>query len=291
MKLWPSVSVPRDHFVATVSNPQLNHDTETGLYYSFARYYNSRLGRFMSADLLSGVTSDPQSLNRYAYVLNAPTIGTDPLGLSPTTCAKDKVNFINSNLAAVQPIADSLKVPVANILGLSYLESHNPKGGFEPQSTQFNNWFGVTASSLTPKSLPPYANGVTVVNSTDFYTFPGPGIQQSLNWFKSVYGSAITSAASPSTFAQNLVSNGYNSKNANYATLLANTIAGIQDTLKNCPDVKGNNGGGGGGGAVPQPGDGGLQWLPTITWTLCNWYSSDGVTWVNTGCFSWTYIL
>ncbi len=45
-------------------------DPETGLDYAFARYYNPRLGRFMSADPLGGSLLDPQSLNRYAYVGN-----------------------------------------------------------------------------------------------------------------------------------------------------------------------------------------------------------------------------
>jgi len=56
-------------------------DTETGLDYAFARYYSSRLGRFLSADPLGGGVSNPQSMNRYAYVVNRPTVGTDPTGL------------------------------------------------------------------------------------------------------------------------------------------------------------------------------------------------------------------
>jgi len=59
-------------------------DPETGLDYAIFRYYNSRLGRFMSADLLAGGVGDPQSLNRYAYVLNDPVNHTDPLGLDGT---------------------------------------------------------------------------------------------------------------------------------------------------------------------------------------------------------------
>ena len=56
-------------------------DSETGLDYAFARYYNSRLGRFMSADPLAGNIGDPQSLNRYAYVENNPTNYLDPFGM------------------------------------------------------------------------------------------------------------------------------------------------------------------------------------------------------------------
>lgn len=59
-------------------------DSETGLDYAVNRYYNSRIGRFMSADpsgLASASPNNPQSLHRYAYVLNNPLIGIDPFGL------------------------------------------------------------------------------------------------------------------------------------------------------------------------------------------------------------------
>jgi RHS repeat-associated protein len=53
------------------------NDQETGLYYSLARYYNPRLGRFMSTDPLAGSTGDPQSMNRYSYVGNRALSSTD----------------------------------------------------------------------------------------------------------------------------------------------------------------------------------------------------------------------
>jgi len=56
-------------------------DPETGLDYSIFRYYNGRLGRFMSPDLLAGALGDPQSLNLYAYTANDPISRVDPLGL------------------------------------------------------------------------------------------------------------------------------------------------------------------------------------------------------------------
>jgi RHS repeat-associated protein len=58
-------------------------DTETGLDYAFARYYSSRLGRFLSVDPLAGDAGDAQSLNRYAYVENNPRNLFDPLGMYP----------------------------------------------------------------------------------------------------------------------------------------------------------------------------------------------------------------
>src|SRR5260370_9981543 len=45
------------------------------------RYHVNRLGRFSSPDPLGGSISNPQFLNRYAYVLNSPLSFADPLGL------------------------------------------------------------------------------------------------------------------------------------------------------------------------------------------------------------------
>jgi RHS repeat-associated protein len=61
-------------------------DSETGLDYAFARYYSSRLARFMSADPSGGSSSDPQSLNRYAYVGNSAPNFSDPSGRLKFPC-------------------------------------------------------------------------------------------------------------------------------------------------------------------------------------------------------------
>ena len=56
-------------------------DTESGLDNFGARYFGSSMGRFMSPDPMGGDLTNPQSLNRYAYVLNNPLRFTDPTGL------------------------------------------------------------------------------------------------------------------------------------------------------------------------------------------------------------------
>ncbi len=58
-------------------------DSESTNDYAMARTYINRFGRFSSADPLAGVLADPQSLNRYTYVLNDPCSLTDPLGADP----------------------------------------------------------------------------------------------------------------------------------------------------------------------------------------------------------------
>ncbi len=58
-------------------------DTETDLDYAKARMFGSSLGRFTSPDpsMLSMSGNNPQSFNRYVYVMNNPLLYTDPLGL------------------------------------------------------------------------------------------------------------------------------------------------------------------------------------------------------------------
>jgi RHS repeat-associated protein len=51
-----------------------------GLYHYTARFYLPKLGRFVSADTIVPSWASPQSLNRYAYVLNNPLNYIDPTG-------------------------------------------------------------------------------------------------------------------------------------------------------------------------------------------------------------------
>jgi RHS repeat-associated protein len=52
----------------------------TGLYYYGARYYDPIIGRFISSDVFVSDPINPQSLNRYSYVLNNPLKYLDPSG-------------------------------------------------------------------------------------------------------------------------------------------------------------------------------------------------------------------
>ncbi|MBI5748484.1 MAG: hypothetical protein HZA00_05105 [Nitrospinae bacterium] len=61
------------------------YDRETGLYYYRARYYDPKMGRFISKDPFPGLTNLPQTLNHYSYVGNNPVKFIDPFGLSSLT--------------------------------------------------------------------------------------------------------------------------------------------------------------------------------------------------------------
>jgi len=58
-------------------------DEETQLDFAEARMYQNLHGRFTAVDLLlaSGKSGNPQTFNRYVYVMNNPLIYTDPSGL------------------------------------------------------------------------------------------------------------------------------------------------------------------------------------------------------------------
>ena len=63
------------------------YDPETDGYQTPNRYYIPRLGRWLTPDPQGGEVSAPQSLNRYAYVVDNPASLTDWLGLDQAFCS------------------------------------------------------------------------------------------------------------------------------------------------------------------------------------------------------------
>jgi RHS repeat-associated protein len=66
-------------------------DSENSLDPTLFRMYSSGQGRWLSPDPIGGDITNPQSLNRYAYVLNNPTNLIDPLGLG--LCDERPITF------------------------------------------------------------------------------------------------------------------------------------------------------------------------------------------------------
>jgi RHS repeat-associated protein len=54
------------------------YDSDLGLYYLRARYYNPLTGRFMSRDPEDGTPFDPQTLHKFIYAGGAPVNSKDP---------------------------------------------------------------------------------------------------------------------------------------------------------------------------------------------------------------------
>ncbi len=56
-------------------------DTESGLFYAKARFYDPEVGRFLNHDPFEGEANTPPSLHRYLYAFGNPTYFVDPSGM------------------------------------------------------------------------------------------------------------------------------------------------------------------------------------------------------------------
>ncbi|MDY7077863.1 MAG: RHS repeat-associated core domain-containing protein [Chloroflexota bacterium] len=74
---WPTggSTLPTDYTFTGQRN-----EAGIGLMDYHARYYDAAIGRFVSADTIVPEPGNPQSLNRYSYVLGNPLKYTDPSG-------------------------------------------------------------------------------------------------------------------------------------------------------------------------------------------------------------------
>jgi RHS repeat-associated protein len=70
-----SGSLPTDYTFTGQKN-----DASSALMFYNARYYDANIGRFVQADPIVSAPFNPQSLNRFAYVLNNPVRYIDPSG-------------------------------------------------------------------------------------------------------------------------------------------------------------------------------------------------------------------
>src|SRR5260370_30819397 len=77
-------------------------DSESGLDHTWFRQYSSSLGRWITPDPFAGYIDNPQSLNRYSYVLNNPLAFRDPYGLDCVYLSDDgsSIEYIDSNSSA-----------------------------------------------------------------------------------------------------------------------------------------------------------------------------------------------
>ena len=99
-----------------------------GLYFYNARYYDPALGRFASADTIVPQPGNPQSLNRYSYVLNNALRYTDPSGHAHCVDADCAVTWhptkhrymISPGASGVRSVAHSI---VADLGGINDLEA------------------------------------------------------------------------------------------------------------------------------------------------------------------------
>jgi len=84
------------------------HLTKLGLIHMNGRVYDSKLGRFLSADPVVQFSKNIQSYNRFSYVLNNPMSYTDPSGFSLRRLIKSAARVISvSFISGLSPSAVS----------------------------------------------------------------------------------------------------------------------------------------------------------------------------------------
>ena len=92
-------------------------DSETGLYYYRARYYDPSSGRLVSEDSLEFIAGT----NFYAYVVNNPTNLIDPSGFSPKPVKPYRWRYCTGTEHGVQAILSGAGKEVRKLYGFPAL--------------------------------------------------------------------------------------------------------------------------------------------------------------------------
>jgi len=132
-------------------------DPETDLYYYGGRYYDQELGKFVSPDPFVPEPEEPQSLNRYSYVVNNPVNLIDPTGYSFWSVFFSIVKFLIGFGGGGDPLSSMAHIPPS-------------VGG----SAMGENFFddGVVSESVV--------NGLRA-NNVAFYQAPSVEVQADMN--------------------------------------------------------------------------------------------------------------
>ena len=139
-----------------------------GIDFAQARYYDSLIGRFMSADTIVPNPNDPQAFNRYSYGLNNPLRYVDPSG----HCILPETGLLGSLAEIFCPGQEPKPTPAID----------NPPGSFkatvEALATQSSDVRQPTATAtLMPSATPtePVVDVWPTPTSTPAVT-PRPGM-------------------------------------------------------------------------------------------------------------------
>jgi RHS repeat-associated protein len=130
-------------------------DAETDLLYLHSRYYDPQLGRFISPDSQIPDAHNPQSINRYSYVVNNPVNSADPTGHQPVQyCEVCPIPVKQSSDVAPTMVFPGLDV---------YLSKPPQAQTLQTQSRELNftDEEGLTITA-TPKPSKPAEDSMTV---------------------------------------------------------------------------------------------------------------------------------
>jgi RHS repeat-associated protein len=132
-------------------------DSESGLDYAMARYYDSSAGRMCSADPVGGDPEDPQTWNRYLYARNDPIDLVDPSGKSfwnwlmdAALIAADVFSGGATTDVSIQTISMQNVGDLATFGAMLQLAQQNPQGQHQPPSEEQNHPSGQTSPAPGP---------------------------------------------------------------------------------------------------------------------------------------------
>ncbi|MEZ5425024.1 MAG: RHS repeat-associated core domain-containing protein [Pyrinomonadaceae bacterium] len=157
-------------------------DDESGLDFAQARYYNSVHGRYTSVDPLtaSATIRNPQTFNRYSYVLNSPYKFTDPLGLLPSGIGRAGYSYCGASYSSCE--GDDYDSPVqTGTTAPAVHESQHTNEAAEPPSSHESSEAQpmATANEAEPSTFP--IRIIILANDASFITNEVIGLDQNNN--------------------------------------------------------------------------------------------------------------
>jgi RHS repeat-associated protein len=159
-------------------------DSDLGMQYLRARYYNTRTARFSSVDPFEGWKEQPISKHRYLYGNNNPISLSDPAGLFPSLMEGTLAQTILKTLLSFAGLGGLVAVGqrvISSALSLA--------GEIEWNGHQFYGGFGVEGAK------PGFAGGimVTQVDSKPYHSAERGRKEQFKNaaWFSLLFGGSV----------------------------------------------------------------------------------------------------
>ena len=120
--IWGNATLTVQNYECGIRYAGEYFDSETGMYYLRARYYNPYIGRFMSEDSYWGEDSNPLSLNLYTYCANEPIMFVDPsghfFGLGAFIGA-GVAGSVSSIVSGIEKVASSISNAVSSFISSS----------------------------------------------------------------------------------------------------------------------------------------------------------------------------
>jgi RHS repeat-associated protein len=245
----------------------LDHDTETDTDHAQYRQYANVQGRWLSPDPYSGSydLSNPQSMNRYAYVENNPLANVDPLGL-------------------VTPVQWILQ-QIQTAMGGGGFTTYNA-GLTQANSGYFGNYsneFGILTSTTTTNGT--YGGNPSQVIPNPDYNPNDPNSSQYLAlidaaWHFTTYpagldliamlqnGNQVTAPTAPNNVAHTALAGSFNIPTPIPGVIIDIPLAIIPSTHKFCAGI---------GGGVGSPGfSGGVVYSSQNIEGVLSGYSTSG---------------